>query len=248
MNTYSYDAAGRVHSVGGVMYVYNAEGERVAKENSSGQVTASYVLGPGGAQVAEVNGSGQWQHSNVYALGQIIATYDASGTRFQLDDAQGSRRVQANADGTVGLSCFTYPYGDGLSCSGPDEDATEQHFTGKEYDVESGNYYFGARYDADNYGRFLTPDWSATAEPVPYAKLDDPQSLNLYSYVLNNPLGGIDPDGHCCLDETIVALSTLAGGAYGTYTGAEAGALGGTLWSPVAGLWEAVSLVASVGG
>jgi hypothetical protein len=30
-------------------------------------------------------------------------------------------------------------------------------------------------------GRFMSPDWSAKVEPVPYAKLDDPQSLNLYA-------------------------------------------------------------------
>jgi hypothetical protein len=47
-------------------------------------------------------------------------------------------------------------------------------------------------------GRFLSPDWSAKAEPVPYAKLADPQSLNLYVYVLNNPLSHVDPDGHTC--------------------------------------------------
>jgi hypothetical protein len=46
-------------------------------------------------------------------------------------------------------------------------------------------------------GRFLSPDWSAKAEPVPYAKLDNPQTLNLYGYMRNNPLGGVDPDGHC---------------------------------------------------
>jgi hypothetical protein len=45
-------------------------------------------------------------------------------------------------------------------------------------------------------GRFLSPDWSAKAEPVPYAKLDNPQSLNLYAYVLNNPLKSVDADGH----------------------------------------------------
>jgi hypothetical protein len=33
---------------------------------------------------------------------------------------------------------------------------------------------------------------------VPYAKLDNPQSLNLYSYVLNNPLSNLDTDGHAC--------------------------------------------------
>jgi hypothetical protein len=46
-------------------------------------------------------------------------------------------------------------------------------------------------------GRFMSPDWSAKVAPVPYAKLDNPQSLNLYSYVWNNPLSRNDPDGHC---------------------------------------------------
>jgi len=69
--------------------------------------------------------------------------------------------------------------------------------TGKERDTESGNDYFGARYYASSMGRFLSPDWAAKAWPVPYAKLDDPQTLNLYGYLRNNPLGGVDADGHC---------------------------------------------------
>ncbi|MGH9475363.1 MAG: RHS repeat-associated core domain-containing protein [Terriglobales bacterium] len=55
---------------------------------------------------------------------------------------------------------------------------------------------FGARYYASTLGRFLTPDWSATPEATPYANLSNPQSLNLYSYVLNNPATAADPDGH----------------------------------------------------
>lgn len=72
--------------------------------------------------------------------------------------------------------------------------------TGKERDTESGLDYFGARYYASNMGRFMSPDWSANAQAVPYAKLDDPQSLNLYGYVRNNPLSRTDPDGHCDID------------------------------------------------
>jgi hypothetical protein len=34
---------------------------------------------------------------------------------------------------------------------------------------------------------------------VPYADLKDPQTLNLYSYVRNNPLSKADPDGHDAL-------------------------------------------------
>jgi RHS repeat-associated protein len=55
-----------------------------------------------------------------------------------------------------------------------------------------------ARYYNSTTGRFLSPDWSAKEEPVPYAKLTDPQSLNLYSYVENNPMDRTDPDGHQC--------------------------------------------------
>jgi RHS repeat-associated protein len=69
-------------------------------------------------------------------------------------------------------------------------------FTGKERDAESGNDYFLARYYSSAMWRFMSPDWSAKAEPVPYAKLDNPQSLNLYAYVLNNPLSRADLDGH----------------------------------------------------
>jgi RHS repeat-associated protein len=72
------------------------------------------------------------------------------------------------------------------------------HFTEKERDTESGNDYFGARYYSSSMGRFMSPDWSAKVTPVPYAKLDNPQSLNLYAYVLNNPLTHVDPDGHDC--------------------------------------------------
>ncbi len=68
--------------------------------------------------------------------------------------------------------------------------------TGKERDAESGNDYFGARYYASSMGRFMSPDWSAKVMPVPYAKLGDPQTLNLYAYVGNNPLSRTDPTGH----------------------------------------------------
>ncbi|MGC8550638.1 MAG: RHS repeat-associated core domain-containing protein [Acidobacteriaceae bacterium] len=69
--------------------------------------------------------------------------------------------------------------------------------SGKERDSESGNDYFGARYYSSNDARFMSPDWSAKVEPVPYAKLGDPQSLNLYGYMLDSPLDGVDQDGHC---------------------------------------------------
>jgi len=74
--------------------------------------------------------------------------------------------------------------------------AIPPRYTGKERDTESGNDYMFARYYNSATGRFLSPDWSAKEEPVPYAKLDNPQTLNLYEYVGNNPVGRADADGH----------------------------------------------------
>jgi RHS repeat-associated protein len=75
-------------------------------------------------------------------------------------------------------------------------DSNHYKFTGKERDFESGLDYFSARYYSNPLGRFITPDWAAKAEAVLYSLLDNPQSLNLYAYVLNNPLSHRDEDGH----------------------------------------------------
>ncbi len=45
----------------------------------------------------------------------------------------------------------------------------------------------------------MTPDWAAKATAVPYASFGDPQTLNLYGYVRNNPVTNRDPDGHVCI-------------------------------------------------
>lgn len=66
------------------------------------------------------------------------------------------------------------------------------HFTGKERDAESGNDYFGARYYASTMGRMLSPDSLG-------GDIGNPQTLNRYSYALNNPLVIVDPSGQDCV-------------------------------------------------
>jgi RHS repeat-associated protein len=98
-------------------------------------------------------------------------------------------------------------------------------FTGKERDSESGNDYFGARYYGSNMGRFLSPDQAAgDADPIPYADITNPQSLNLYSYVLNSPVTNSDPDGHDCvvqsrIDDNHESVSVSSGTCAGVKTG-----------------------------
>jgi RHS repeat-associated protein len=222
-NQYRYDAEGRLCAVGSspltggvsmVQYIYDAEGRRVAKgtitslscdTSSNGFVqTASYILGPSGEQITEMDGNGNWIHTNVYAAGQMIATYknDAlagqpatPSLHFILADWLATNRVQLTDSGQPEENCQSLSFGDALNCTGA-TDATEHHFTGKERDTESALDYFGARYYSSNMGRFMSPDWASGTEAIPYAKLDDPQSLNLYAYVNNNPLGFTDADGH----------------------------------------------------
>jgi RHS repeat-associated protein len=236
VNQYLYDAEGRICAVSSPTvngmtamtgYLYDADGTRVAKgtiQNMSScdpavnhfQTTNDYILGPGGEQVTEMamdaNNSMAWLHTNVYAAGSLIATYDGGsstetvsgvatvvntyGLHFYFDDPLGTRRAQTDYAGVLEQTCSSLPFGDGLSCTGSITAPTEHHFTGKERDTESGNDYFLARYYSSALGRFTTPDWSAKTDPVPYAVFTDPQSLNLYAYVRNNPLTRIDADGH----------------------------------------------------
>jgi len=212
-------------------YIYDADGNRVAKgsinasvfltssvcnPSSNGfQLTESYVVGQSGEELTTRDGSNNWQRTNVYGASGLFATYDSLGLHFQLTDPLGTRRMQTSSVGQPELDCQSLPYGDGLYCfedanaPATADDATPLHFTGKERDSESGNDYFGARYYASPMGRFLSPDYNDTGDgpdPVPYADFGNPQSLNLYSYVLNNPLKRTDPTGHthqeCAPDTT----------------------------------------------
>jgi RHS repeat-associated protein len=73
-----------------------------------------------------------------------------------------------------------------------------------------------ARYYEAGVGRFLSPDWSSSPVPVPYADFSDPQTTNLYSYVHNNPVSQRDGDGHCypfCTVAIGAAVGAIAGGA-----------------------------------
>ncbi len=210
-NMYEYDAEGRqtgtLNSLNGLTgYLYDGEGRRVMKvvvtgwntQNPTTTIENEYLLGLNGEQVSVLDGSGNWQWTNVYAGSKQLATYDSAGTHFALTDWLGSKRMELSVTGastvTVGEQCTSLPFGDGENCTG--SDVNQLHFTGKERDTESNNDYFGARYYISGMGRFLTPDWSKNPQGVPYADYTNPQSLNLYAYVDNNPLRAADPDGH----------------------------------------------------
>jgi RHS repeat-associated protein len=130
----------------------------------------------------------------------MIARRSISGglVHYYFDDNLRSSTVVADNTGAIQKQYDYAPYGELHWQSGTDPNHYQSF--GKEEDTEDGDKYFGARYYRGNMGRFLTPDWSSMTEPIPYARLDDPQSLNLYSYSGNSPLSNKDLDGHCVVD------------------------------------------------
>jgi len=100
-------------------------------------------------------------------------------------------------------------------------------YTNKERDTESGLDYFEARYFGSSMGRFMSPDYEDEDDgpvSIPYYNPSNPQSLNLYSYVHNNPITSADADGHDCVVQTRVddhheTVSVSTGTCAGVKTG-----------------------------
>jgi RHS repeat-associated protein len=59
-------------------------------------------------------------------------------------------------------------------------------FTGREWDPETGLYYYRARYLDARAGRFISED---------RLEADEPEGESLYSYVDSDPVSAIDPSG-----------------------------------------------------
>ncbi len=149
------------------------------------------------------------------AQGQLAAEYATQPTPmpcttcYLTADYLGSTRMVTDGNANVQSFADYVPFGEEIQTGvgnrsalyyPPNDlavaDGVTQKFTGRERDAETGLDYFGARYFSGAQGRWTIPDWSQKPQPVPYATLGDPQTLNLYVYVRNNPLRSFDADGH----------------------------------------------------
>jgi RHS repeat-associated protein len=202
--TFVYDAENRLIATAGTSYVYDGNGQRVEKcsEGTTPGTCTSTATGMfywhslDGGTLAESDLGGNW--TAVYGLirGLIGSRVDlpANVVHYYFQDHLKSTDVVTAADGTILKESDYYPYGGEIVVSG--SDTNRYKFNSKERDAESNLDEFGARYYASTMGRFMTPDWAAKPIDVPYANFGNPQSLNLYSYVENNPTTLGDPDGH----------------------------------------------------
>ncbi len=190
--TYNYDAENHLTSTAGVAYTYDGDGERVEKSN--GEI---YWYTSGGEVLDETDLSGNLTSEYIFFGGARIARRDASGNVFYyLADHLGSSRVMAEIPSgqTTATLCYDadfYPFGGERAYT----NSCQQNykFTGKERDPESGLDNFEARYYGSSIGRFTSPD-----DPFVGWQLNDPQSLNLYAYVQDNPINDVDPTGQDC--------------------------------------------------
>jgi len=197
--TYSYDANGNMATGGGRTFTwdidnrvtsvsiggstttmeYDHTGMRVKKDGGGGLTLypfQGYEIAPGGEitkfirigveTFAAKRGASKFFYHNDH-LGSVNVITDGSGARCQLNEYDPWGKISRSEGGGEGII----------------------RFTGQKLDVESGLLYYGGRYYDPELGRFISPD--------PFVQeMFNPQSLNRYAYVTNNPVNYIDPSGY----------------------------------------------------
>jgi RHS repeat-associated protein len=163
-------------------YKYDPFGRRIEK-NVNGAITRYLYDGPN--IVTEYDGA--WnvtaKYTHTIDIDDPLTITQGANTYYYHKDGLGSIVNLTNSDGNV-VKNYTYKsFGEIYSETG--SLVQPFTFTGREYDPESGLYFYRARYYDPRAGRFLTKD------PIRFAGGD----VNLYRYLGNNPINRTDPSG-----------------------------------------------------
>jgi RHS repeat-associated protein len=177
-------------SSNGTTYTYDGLGQRVRKDSSGGAKEYFYF---GGTLLSTRDAAtGAWT-DNIYGGGRFLATVAGTETAtpvWRMGDHLDSLAYQADNQGNLLSTTSMTPFGQLLA----DGSGSSYLFTGLERDSENNTDHTPNRQYNSRQGRWLSPD--------PYLRsidLTNPQSLNRYSYVLNNPLRFVDPSGLECV-------------------------------------------------
>ena len=195
LHSFTYDAEGNVLQVNGGSsgsYVYDALNHRVRVQTSSS--TNEYLFDPFGRRTSTwVTSSNFGNEGRIYWDGKQIAFRAQNGqTFFEHQSVLGTERLRTNYSGAIATTESSLAFGDGLAKNvvSPCSDQDNNQYAGQESDAESFSQHAQFRQYSSTLGRFMSPD--------PYDgsyDVTNPQSLNRYSYVFNNPYSYKDPSG-----------------------------------------------------
>ncbi|WP_338848787.1 IPT/TIG domain-containing protein [Massilia sp. W12] len=209
-NAVQHDAAGRMTAIDGAQYSYNArdqisrvagkqsasheyngDGHRVLR-NLNGQ-TSRFVIDANRELpevLAEMDANGNLQRNYIYGYGLVAQISNTNVASYYHFDPSGNTLALSNQAGVVTDSYAYTPYGE-TTRSGSTPNPFR--FVGKfgVMDDDNGLHFMRARYYRADVGRFLSLDRVL-------GNIGNPQTLNRYAYVMNNPITGIDPSGYFC--------------------------------------------------
>jgi RHS repeat-associated protein len=212
----NYDPAGNQKVLGGYTSTFDAEGRMTSNTISNG--TVGYIYDGEGQRLAKLTcpSASPCGITTSGATVQTIYVYDASGnlageyssttatlpctTCYVTLDYLGSTRLLTNESGNAVRHYDYLPFGEEIPPDGTVRttqlgyqsvpDGLNPKFTGQTRDTESGLDFFNARYYSPAQGRFVSPDPNSAGFDA-----DDPQTWKGYTYVTNNPLVYADPSG-----------------------------------------------------
>jgi len=195
---YAYDANGNMTSGNGRTFTYDFDNMPTSIDSGSAYVESVYDAYGNRVKKTTPNSTTIYIErlyecvngvctKNIMSGNQMIAQVSSDGTYYYYTDHLGSSSIITDSAGNKDEDIYYYPYGEIKTNTGSIN--ARYKFTGKEFDAESGLYYYGARYYDPKLARFTSAD---TIVPIPFY----PQTYNRYAYAYNNPIVLRDLDGH----------------------------------------------------
>ncbi|HEV2915335.1 MAG TPA: RHS repeat-associated core domain-containing protein [Pyrinomonadaceae bacterium] len=204
---YTYDSLNMIKYAPGFTYLYGPNDERIWKVDrgqSGSTIYETFTLrGLNNEVLREYKltggnyaGNWRWMKDYIYRGDKLLATESAAGQRHYHLDHLGTARLVTDGGAVVRESPQYFPFGAEATAPAPssqEPDPLRLRFTGHERDKDYAGQvldYMHSRYYRAGFAKFLSLDPKGQ-----YEASAQPQVWNRYTYVLNNPLKLIDPDG-----------------------------------------------------
>lgn len=173
--------------------------EQAAMVSADGKVVPIYTGQSSSPVASTTTTSGITGAGSQIDINRGKAIFPSTTTTFYHTNQIRSSTLITSGNGWPLWQATYLPFGEEYN---PETGDDHYKFTGKERDAESGLDNFGKRYYSSTMGRFVTPD----PKTVALRHLLNPQKLNKYSYVLNNSMSFLDPDG---MEEVTITYRTF---------------------------------------